>query len=113
MDPITAVGLAANIFSFIDFAGKLFTLGKEIQQGGASKKNLDLEVIVDDITALSLKLKDGTIPFVGSTRLSEDDQVPKLFLGLQILTHALSGFAHPCNRMYTYRRRTVPPTSEP
>jgi hypothetical protein len=110
MDPITAVSLAANVFQFIDFAGRLFSLGKEIHQAGASKRNLDLEVIVDDITALSLKLKDDTSPFARSTRLNDDDQVSFLAIVIRHPAHCPPGVAQPRNRMHPNRRRTIKPT---
>jgi hypothetical protein len=74
MDPLTAFGLAANILQFIDFAGRLFGLGKEIYRSGESARNLHLGLIVKDLNSLSLNLKNDTGPLSGTT-LSEDDRV--------------------------------------
>ena len=41
MDPLTS----------LDFASKLFSLGKEIHEVRTLKQNLDLGVIVDDLNA--------------------------------------------------------------
>jgi hypothetical protein len=74
MDPLTAFGLAANILQLVDYASKLFVLGREIYQVGESARNLNLGLIVDDLNSSSLKLKNDTSP-LSSTRLSEDDKV--------------------------------------
>ena len=75
MDPLTALGLAANVIQFVDFASKLFSPEKEIHEVGTSKQNLDLGVIVDDLNAFSFKFRKGMGPFGNSSVLTEDDRV--------------------------------------
>ena len=74
MEPLTALGLAANIFQFIDFASKLFSLGQDIYRAGESTRNIGLSLIVKDLRGLSEKLKDDTSASSSAT-LNEDDQV--------------------------------------
>jgi hypothetical protein len=42
MDPLTALGLAANIIQFVDFAAKLISAGSHIHKTGTSQSEIDL-----------------------------------------------------------------------
>jgi hypothetical protein len=74
MDPITALGLAANVLQFIDFATKLFAVSREIYRSGESVRSLHLGLIVDDLESVTRKLKRSGSPETGSS-LDEDDKV--------------------------------------
>ncbi|KAK2809166.1 hypothetical protein FQN50_004001 [Emmonsiellopsis sp. PD_5] len=52
MDPFTALGLAANVIQFVDFAWKLLTETREIGKSidGYSEENRSLATIISDIT---------------------------------------------------------------
>ena len=74
MEPLTALGLAANIFQFIDFASKLFSLGQDIYRAGESRRNIGLRLILKDLRGLSENLKDNTGASSSATD-NEDDRV--------------------------------------
>jgi hypothetical protein len=76
MDPLTALSLVANVVEYIDFAGKVFSIGKEIHQAGASSRIVDLEVVVNDLSGLNRKLKNDLEQF--GAQLDEDDRVSML-----------------------------------
>ncbi len=54
-DPFTALGVAGNIITFVDFTWKLFSGAHAIyrSQSGSSDKNAVLEVIARDVSTLS------------------------------------------------------------
>ncbi|ORY09085.1 hypothetical protein BCR34DRAFT_603106 [Clohesyomyces aquaticus] len=58
MDPLTAVGLAANVLQFVQFAGSLIATGNEIFHSaqGATADNLILDNIYGKLETLSEKL---------------------------------------------------------
>jgi hypothetical protein len=68
MDPVTAIGLASNILSFIDYAHKIVTGADELYKSvtGATEENThtdtivrDLDEAAADLTAVSSKTKHG------------------------------------------------------
>lgn len=61
MDPVTALGFASNIISFVDFAGKLISKGHEIYKSasGASRENVEIETVIDDLSLHVDRLKQG------------------------------------------------------
>ncbi len=61
MDPITAIGLAASIVSFIDFSWNLLTGAKELYESGCrrTKENARISSIVDDLNEYALELTIG------------------------------------------------------
>jgi len=75
MDPLTALGLAANIIQFVDFASKLLSTGQELYQSGASAPNLELSLVADDVLLLCTKLKNSSAPYSRPANLTDDDQV--------------------------------------
>lgn len=62
MDPITAVGFAASILTFIDFSYKVVTGTAEVFQSGSTSKNTHLSEIIGDLKNASEKLKDWPTP---------------------------------------------------
>jgi hypothetical protein len=61
MDPLTAIGLASSIISFIDFAWTLVTGAKELYDSGrrTTKHNARISNIVSDLKEFSLDLDVG------------------------------------------------------
>jgi len=43
MDPLAAVGFAANILQFVDYVSHVLKIGKQIQRHGMVESNQDLE----------------------------------------------------------------------
>jgi hypothetical protein len=58
MDPLTAIGLASNILSFIDFSAQLINGAREIYDSttGATEDNKSREAIVSEMKKFSSKL---------------------------------------------------------
>lgn len=58
MDPLTAIGLASNIISFIDFGAKLFNSAQQIYESasGATVDSLSYGTIAREMEAFSTKL---------------------------------------------------------
>ncbi|KAK4444466.1 hypothetical protein QBC34DRAFT_282585, partial [Podospora aff. communis PSN243] len=58
MDPLTAISLATNIISFIDFSWNLLTGSKELHESGrqTTKENARISHIVDDLAEFALDL---------------------------------------------------------
>jgi hypothetical protein len=59
MDPVSAVGLAASIFAFIDFSWKLVKGSYEIYQSesGASPGLVQIDTILDDLADVTKTLQ--------------------------------------------------------
>ncbi len=62
MDPLTALGLAANVVQFIDFGTSLIsgTLERYRSATGTSIGNSELESITEDVKQLSIGLEANT-----------------------------------------------------
>jgi hypothetical protein len=60
---LTALGLASNILSFIDFASKLISQGHEIYKStsGALEENVDIGVLANDLSVHAKKLKEANV----------------------------------------------------
>ncbi|KAH7357079.1 hypothetical protein BKA65DRAFT_220909 [Rhexocercosporidium sp. MPI-PUGE-AT-0058] len=60
MDPLTAIGLASNIISFVEFVSKLISQGHEIYRStsGTSQENIDINILVTDLSFHVNKLKE-------------------------------------------------------
>ena len=58
MDPISALGLAGNLVTFIEFTGKLLREGRELYQSadGASASHKTLEEVTSDLKSLCASL---------------------------------------------------------
>lgn len=74
MDPLTALGLAANVVQFVSFASKLLSASNEIYTSGkvCSSKVSTLETIYEQLQNLSSSLelssrKDSTLMLVEGT----------------------------------------------
>jgi hypothetical protein len=59
LDPIAALGVAGNIVQFIDFGLKATSKAREIHRSanGALEENDDLEVVIEDIAAVTKKFE--------------------------------------------------------
>ena len=92
LDPLTALGVASNILSFIDFGVKLASgaIGIYGSIEGASKDNMALEAITRDLSEMSDDLGQNARMLkrmrVGTNRVSQAtmSQVPPL---LQLASH--------------------------
>ena len=64
LDPIAALGLAANIVQFVDFSWKLINDAKDLYESnnGASADNDVLQSVTNDIMLLDNKLTAPTAP---------------------------------------------------
>lgn len=78
MDPLTALGLAANAIQFVEFTSQLLSTAQEIHHAGASNAVLDLELISNDMSRLDTNLKEALDGQSESDALQEDDQVTHL-----------------------------------
>lgn len=60
LDPMTALSLAANVVQFVDFASKIVSKGRRIylSENGALPKNLELEVVTNDLLRLAQSLRN-------------------------------------------------------
>jgi hypothetical protein len=58
MDPITAIGLAAAILSFIDFAHRIVTGADELYKKAITEENTHTENIVKDLDDAATDLTD-------------------------------------------------------
>jgi flagellar motility protein MotE (MotC chaperone) len=62
LDPMSALSLAGNIVQFVDFSSKIVSKGRRIYLSaeGALPKNLELEVVANDLSQLAARLRtDG------------------------------------------------------
>jgi hypothetical protein len=61
MDPVTAIGLASSIVSFIDFSWSLVTGAKELYEAGrrTTKENARIRSIVNDLNEYAIDLAVG------------------------------------------------------
>lgn len=76
MDPLTALGLAANVLTFIDFTSKILKAGKTIYNEGTSEENKSREIVVADLEKLREKLRSFSRTTVnGQGPLTQDEQV--------------------------------------
>jgi hypothetical protein len=89
LDPLTAVGLAANIVQFLDFTLKLVTETRDIHHSasGHSAKSASLSAIADDLKSLSEGLLLSSVR--GNTSIGSDlrllaDQAKKVAEELHI-----------------------------
>jgi hypothetical protein len=73
LDPMSALSLAGNIVQFVDFSCKIVSKGRRIylSANGTLPKNLELEVVTDDLAHLALQLRnDGA----KAAELSHDEK---------------------------------------
>ncbi|KAK1976115.1 hypothetical protein LZ30DRAFT_322205 [Colletotrichum cereale] len=56
MDPITAISLASNVISFIDFGTKVLSGARKVQEAGALEDNETLESVVRQMQTFIAKL---------------------------------------------------------
>lgn len=73
MDPLTAIGLAANVLQFIDFATKIVSKGNRIRKSadGLLEEYHDLEIVTSDLLILQTKMKP--VPDDANAFLSDED----------------------------------------
>lgn len=61
MDPLTAIGLTANILQFVEFVSKLISTGREIGESthGATVENADLEAVSRSVVSLNNRVMES------------------------------------------------------
>jgi hypothetical protein len=57
MDPVTAVGFAANILNFIDYSHKVVTGTVEVFKSGSMSKNIHISEIISDLNDAAEQLR--------------------------------------------------------
>ena|SRR5438034_577290 len=72
MDPFTAIGLAGNIITFIDFGFQVVSTAREIygSNSGTTSENEDLEFLTGKVSNLALNL-DPKIP---TSQMTDDER---------------------------------------
>ena len=82
MEPLTAVGLAANIVQFVTFGINIVSKGNQIyrSQDGDLPKNREIENVTKDLQQLQGKLRSSIGPHDLSNTMTEDDQALKALL---------------------------------
>lgn len=79
-DPVTSLGIAANVVQFVDFGVNLLTKGREIRQRGSTRANDELEALTQDLAGLSQYLQTATFfQARGSAKLNDNEQVSAPF----------------------------------
>lgn len=73
MDPLTALGLGANVLQFIDFVGRLISVGREVaeSQTGATIENADLEAISRSLVWLNGRVMSSINEQADYSRVSQ------------------------------------------
>ena len=61
LEPLTALGLAANLLQFIELGIKVTSKTRDIHNSatGALVENLDLEILTDDLSTVARRLRFG------------------------------------------------------
>jgi hypothetical protein len=59
MDPLTAIGLVANLITFIDFGCKVVSASRELRESGTTAENESIEFLTVKLQGLSLDLQSG------------------------------------------------------
>jgi hypothetical protein len=76
MDPFSALGLASNVVSFVDFSCKLFSKAREIYSSasGQSQEVEDLTTIAEHIRGLSSRISPVPLPDPREFHVPESDR---------------------------------------
>jgi uncharacterized protein Yka (UPF0111/DUF47 family) len=79
MDPMSALGLAANIVAFVEFAAKLVSGAHQVYSSatGATDENASLETVVNDIQAMTRGLSSNTGPAATPDQIALRDLAQK------------------------------------
>ncbi|KAI1205901.1 uncharacterized protein F4807DRAFT_440901 [Annulohypoxylon truncatum] len=74
MEALVAVGLASNVFQFVEFSAKLISISNELRKNAASSENRDYRVIATHLETLSQKISDSAkaISQTSTTASSEE-----------------------------------------
>ncbi|MCJ1356117.1 MAG: hypothetical protein MMC33_006111 [Icmadophila ericetorum] len=71
MDPLTALGLAANVAQLVNYTMELLSVGREIYETGSSSTNEEFSVLANDFRSLTAKLKSSS----SALGTSSDDEL--------------------------------------
>jgi len=88
LDPMSALSIAASVIQFVDFSSKLVSKGYHIYHStdGTLAKNLELEVITDELLQLVMRLGcHGNSP--NTTSLSPEEEA------LRVMAEKCNGIA--------------------
>tara|TARA_R110002003_G_scaffold502_9_gene20108 strand:- start:436 stop:912 length:477 start_codon:yes stop_codon:yes gene_type:complete len=76
LDPLTALGIAANVVQFIDFTIRIIAKSNDIYQSasGSLIEHDDMNKVTLDLSALSTKLRDSVAVTAPNAGLTLDEQ---------------------------------------
>jgi uncharacterized protein YjaZ len=76
LDPLTALGIAANVVQFIDFTIRIIAKSNDIYQSasGSLIEHDDLSKVTLDLSTLSTKLRDSVAVTATNASLTPDEQ---------------------------------------
>ena len=63
LDPMSAISLAGNVVQFVDFTSRIVSKGRRVYLSaeGALPKNLELEVITNDLSQIAKSLRENEV----------------------------------------------------
>jgi hypothetical protein len=105
MEPLAALGVAANVIQFVDFAHKLIRRVRELHESGHIKEDLETRTVTSDLLDLSSKLKKSE--FGGS--LSKDEQVRGILIFPLLYLILVKGIQRYSNRKICTLSRSKDP----
>ena len=73
MDPIAALGIAANVAQFVQFAGALMGQGWALYKDGNITTDLDLALVISDLHDISRQIATSTFPSGNERSLSKEE----------------------------------------
>ncbi|OTA67753.1 hypothetical protein K449DRAFT_429845 [Hypoxylon sp. EC38] len=75
METLVALGLAANVVQFVDFAAKLISISNELRNNAASSENRDHQVLTTHLETLAQSISDSVKAISqASTTASREEQ---------------------------------------
>ncbi|OTA91944.1 hypothetical protein M434DRAFT_32216 [Hypoxylon sp. CO27-5] len=75
METLVALGLAANVVQFVDFAAKLISISNELRNNAASSENRDHQVLTTHLETLAQSISDSAKAISqASTTASREEQ---------------------------------------
>jgi hypothetical protein len=69
MDPITAIGFAASILTFVDFSVEIITGTKEVIKSGSTTENAHVDVVINDLHDVTKKISSSPVGILNDEKL--------------------------------------------
>ena len=57
MDPVTALGVAGNVITFVDLGTRIFSASRQVFRKGQVEEHIDFELVVEDLGKVSQDLE--------------------------------------------------------